>query len=97
MTQTQTQTKPNTITVDARDLAGIIWRYGEDMANLAFWREAVAEKAIRVQHDNLDRSCLENAKRGYQYAAEDMKDTLDQMRKMGIKPQMEKWLQDLMA
>ena len=90
------QTKPNTITVNAADLAEIILWYGEHMADLQKWRELVAETAIRVQRDNLDRSYLVHAKRAYQYATENMRGTLDQMRQMGINPRMQMWVQDLM-
>lgn len=91
------QFKPATITVNAADLAEVIWWYGECMTDLVTWREIVADTAMKVQRDDLHESYLADAKRGYHQAIENMKDALQQVRDLGIKPQMQKWLSDLVA
>lgn len=91
------QVKPETITVNAADLADVIWWYGECMTDLVTWREIVADTAMKVQRDDLHESYLADAKRGYQLATKNMKGAIQQMRDIGIKPRMQKWLSDLIA
>jgi hypothetical protein len=91
------QTKPATITVNAADLADVIWWYGECMTDLVTWREIVADMAMKVQRDGIHESYLGDAKRQYHLAKQNIKESFEQMRSYGIEPRMQKGVSDLVA